>query len=256
MKKQILGFALVATSVLALGINANAATEATSEVGVGFQEDSNTTDPTEPGEARGRLSLKGVPTAFQFGNKHKITTNGTMAFPVVNTGATDARELNVYDDRPSEVKTGWVLSGELSDLVATNDPTKTLNGALDFRMNQLMAYKASLPQGATASTPLEFPENPYTDTNSKIVTTAVAPGIDFIKANADGRSESVELEMGGDPVNLFGIQGGDNVYKGGIVTQLTDIDLVVKGGAEAQTDYTGEVTWKLSEAYTGSTTTP
>lgn len=250
MKKQILGFALVATSVLALGINANAATEATSEVGVGFQEESNTTNPTDPGEARGNLSLQGVPTAFQFGNVHNITTTGTMAFPVVNTGATDARQLNVYDDRPSEVTSGWVLSGELSDLVATNDPTKKLNGALDFKMEQLVNYKASLPQGATASTPLEFPENPYEDGDT--VTTTNTPGIDFIKANANGRSEDVELEMGGAAVNLFGIEGGAGAYKGGIVTQLTDIDLVITGGAEAKTNYTGEVTWTLSDTYTGS----
>lgn len=243
MKKTLLGLVLLSATVLVGSATVDAAQQNDTEVGIGFT--GSTTEGTGPFVKN--LNIVQYPTAFNFGTKNTALTASNQTF----AQDTDASKqwLAVLDDRRADEAKGYTLSAKLSKLTngATEaDKVKDLSGNLTMNVSELKDYVGW--KFNPAKTDYVVP-NPDEATNIGASLTGTY--------NSTVLGKSLALPIGGEAVELWStnekskVEGDTDVNVKGVITDVSAVKLNITKAPEKSTQYKGNVTWSLSNAYAG-----
>lgn len=238
MKKSLLGLSLVAATVLVgtmASVNVDAASSEKTEVGIGFSKYGTGTGPF-----KNNLNIAYYPNAFNFQNGNDITGKSFQA-------TNQDHYVGVFDDRTDATikNQGWKLTAVMSKLTngGKDAELKELNGKviLGFDAPQ-QVNKAAIKDTADGKDYIL----PAANTADK---TAIA---DVAKYNFTEISKPLELEAGSAAaVTVMGAtnQVADTAAGRGLITAHTNDVKMVVSNPTAETNYKGNITWKLESTY-------
>lgn len=250
MKKTFLGLTLVATTLLTVTVSTQTAEAALSEetdVGIGFSQDGEGTGPY-----KNNLNIVKYPKSFDFGQANEAAAGQIFnAKPMKNSeGTARAKYLAVFDDRSDKEteSNGWKLTAQLTDLENKADSTKQdkLNGKMTMTFTNPKDYL--IKDMNQENTDYIIPD-PSLPESSKPLDDTKKAQYDFSKIENNAK---IELPIGGSSVDIMGAKDGEvdkKAVRGGVLTDVENIQLHVSNKASDDAKYSGKVKWALSTAY-------
>lgn len=186
---------------------------AETDIRFGYQSEDNT--PVDPVDPSDDLTLLYVPRAFDFGTKNNVTDTN---FAAVND--TGKFFLALKDDRDildEGEGNQWELKGAFSQLINESSGA-SINASVSFNAEDVRDYRGS------------------SDPSTEGALGETAAGV---------TGSTVSLPADGTEVSIL---KADNAGKGQWAAKVADVQLNVLTAAEAGTQYTGTITWTLSDA--------
>lgn len=227
MKKTVIGFALIATTVLAGTISAttaDAAKEESTKVTIGFE------DGLGSGPFAKNLNIARYPGSLNFGDGHEAGANGTA---VVDLTPAKSQYLAVMDDRDAHDK-GWKLSAQAQDMVDVKDATQKLAGNIKIEFEALQQYNMK-PDGKN-----DFELTDPKEANA-VETLTNLTDFDFnntlvLELGAAGKSDVIAAKAGKDT-------------KKAVITTVKKAQMNINSGAKEDQNYAGKIVWTLADTY-------
>ncbi|HCM89369.1 MULTISPECIES: hypothetical protein [Vagococcus] len=236
MKKSMFGLALVAATVLVATVSTtqvDAAKEANTTVGIGFNEYGTGTGPWT-----NSLNIAYYPKAFNFGEANDLGSQ-------FKTDPAKKNVMAVFDDRLEDKVGGWVLTADLSEMTdgAAAD-AKSLNGSLDLSVGKLQEMKP-----ADKLTGKDW-VMPSPDDAAAIIDFGAEKADKYISFATD---DTLKLPIGGGAQKVMAVKNvaaGETAVRGGAIQRVNYATLNITN-AEENTQYNGNIKWVLADTYTG-----
>lgn len=250
---MILAALLVSTATLSFAGTAHADEEnkivnnpkEKTEVGINFK--TNDGSQGTEGPFKGHLAVVFNPTRFNFGSgKVAAAGSNNLVFDQEGADATVQAEkqfLVVNDDREANGTT--VNPGQEWNVKATFSGLKTSAG-------DSLVSTIKLKTGTAQNYKIGDEFNPvtqdYIPANPNLDGTVIENFANGEQTQFDGGAE-IELTAT-QAVTVFGRKTADAGKKGGVATQLTDVQLLIPDGTGAAgKTFTGDITWALADTY-------
>lgn len=215
------------------------------EVGINFK--TNEGSQQTEGPFKGHLAVVFNPTRFHFGSG-KIAAAGSNNLVFNQEGSDPAVQsekqfLVVNDDREANGTT--VNPGKEWNVKATFSGLTTSAGdnlASTIKLKTGVAQDYAIGSVTDPLTQDYIPANPNQDA------TVIKDFANGEQAQFDGGAE-IELTAT-QAVTVFGRKTADAGKKGGVATQLTNVQLLIPDGTGAAgKTFTGDITWALADTY-------
>jgi hypothetical protein len=234
MNKKVLGtlvLGLSCAAILAPMASEASEKEASTDVGIKFETDDDTT--LVPGPFGDALSLNAKPTQFSFGTA-KAANNSSATYEQ-QKGATK-QYLSVFEDRDT-VTTDWNVEAKMSALKntdTTNTENKELQATLRFDSSAVSSF-VEPARDADGNLPMYIPVPGESELTA-------LTGVD---AKVTGNKD-VQLIAGGGSVKV--LEGKQDAGKGGFASEIKNVRLAVAAqGKLSGQEFTGNVTWTLND---------
>lgn len=250
---MILAALLVSTATLSFAGNAHADEmdkivnnpKEKTEVGINFKTNDGSLQTEGP--FKGHLAVVFNPTRFHFGSgKVAAAGSNNLIFDQEGADATVQAEkqfLVVNDDREANGTT--VNPGQEWHVTATFSGLKTSAGD---DLASTIKLKTGVAQGYAIGSAIDPVTQDYIPANPNADATVITDLASTEQANFDGGSE-VTLTKD-SAVTVFGRKTADPGKKGGVATQITDVQLLIPDGTGAAgKTFTGDITWALADTY-------